>query len=170
MDRATPKIRFGIAPGSSARIAESEQESAEARPRMQISGGTAARKAEGEAPTATQRPYSISMQARTGKPFTLADVSAMDARSQLKRQEGAVQAESTEGVSEARLHGSGIRTSSFRPVAERDKVSAPTGNLPVFDEGSFNGLNERETQTPPRSPFQTLRDLFSRTLPEQDKK
>lgn len=173
MDRSTPKIRFGIAPGSSARMAEREQESEEARARMQISGGTAARKAEGEARAATARPYSIRMQARTGKPFSLADAAAMEAQSQVSRRsqrEEAVQAESTKSVSEARLHGSGIRSSSFRPVAERNQVSVPAGELPVFEEGRFDGINERETQTPPRSPFQTLRDLFSRTLPEQGKK
>lgn len=170
MDRGTPKIRFGIAPGSSARIAEREQESAEARPRMQISGGTAARKAEGEARAETARPYSISMQARTGKPFTLADVAAMDAQAQSSRHEDTVRAEPTKDQPEARLHGSGIRSSSFRPMAARDQVSAPTGSRSVIEEGSFTGQKERETQTPPRSPFQTLRDLFSRTLPEQDKK
>lgn len=171
MDRVTPKIRFGIAPGSSARIAEQERKTAEATPQMQIRGGTAARMAEAEPPIATQRPYSISMQARTGKPFTLSDVSGMNSQPTApKGQESALQGERSASVSEDQLRGSDVRTSSFRPLSERDKISAPTGNVPGFDEGISTGKDKRETQTPPRSPFQTLRDLFSRTLPEQDKK
>jgi hypothetical protein len=161
MDRSTPKIRFGISPGSSARIAEQEQKTAEAGPQMQIRGGTAARMSEGEAPAAAQRPYSISMQARTGKPFTLADVSGMDHRSQ---------AEMRESESEQRPRDGAIQTSPFRPIPERNKFSTQTGNVPIFGEGVLAARDEERSQTSPRSLFQKLRSPFSRTLPKQEKK
>lgn len=159
MDDSTPKLRFKISPGSSARLAE--QERTGVPPRMRIQGGTAARMAEGEAPLAAQRPYSMSMQARTGKPFTLAEISAMDHSSVPQVQQSAA---------ENQPRDSAIRTRPFRPIPERDKLSAPTGDVPVFEEGALTHQFEKEAQIPPRSPLQTLRDLFSRTLPRQDKK
>ncbi|WP_188552752.1 hypothetical protein [Edaphobacter dinghuensis] len=157
-------MRFNISAGTAARRAEQEEqerESAGPRPRIHLRGGTAARMAENEAPIAAQRPYSMSMQARTGKPFTLADVAAEKKSSSSQEQQS---------VPEDRRRGNAILTSSFRPASRPDKFSTPTGNHSVFEEGVLPRKFDKEAQIPPRSPLQTLRDLFSRTLPEQDKK
>lgn len=158
-------MRFNISAGSAARRAEQEEqerESAGAHPRIHLRGGTAARMAESEAPVAAQRPYSMSMQARTGKPFTLADIEAENKAAPSQGQQ--------QSAPEDRPRGSAILTSSFRPVSNPDKFSTPTGNRPVFEEGALTQEFDKEAQIPPRSPLQTLRDLFSRTLPKQDKK
>ena len=167
MERNTPpKIRFGIAPGSSARIAEQQARSAEPSPSLRIQGGTAARKAEAEAPRDPQRPYGVSMQARTGRQVSLADLMEAEAEAYARRLPGQ-RSESAEPAQAARHdHGptaraqDGVRISSFRPLPTQPQFSASAGDVPPI-QASSAGTKE-ETPTAPRSPFQLLRSLFSR--------
>ncbi len=172
MDRVTPKIRFGIAPGTSARSSEQEHKAAgSASSSMHIQGGTAARMAESEARVETRRPYGVSMQARTGKACTLEEMMEAEAaarrgpgqKSTLPAQPGLNAADSSvESLSAAGTRAQdSVRTTAFCPVAVHDQFSATAGETPSV-EAYPAGMNE-ETPTVPRSPFQILRSLFSRT-------
>jgi hypothetical protein len=155
MDPVRPKIRFEISPGNSARISEQEHKDADPVRSMRIQGGIAARMAESEERAEGSRAYDVSMQARTGTPCTLADL--MEAEAQAQRRHGE--------------HGrqpvqDGVRRTSFRPVEAQHQLSATSGaTLPFTDAPA--GTN-KEAQTPSRSPFQTIRSLFSR-IPGMDK-
>lgn len=145
MESGTPKIRFGIAPGTSAR--DAEQERAGTLPQMHIRGGTAARMAEAEAPVAPQRPYSISMRAQSGRPFTLSGSSVAEA-SPAKPQN--VQPKPD------------IRTESFRPLIQQGEISAPAAGRVERDFPA----GKDESGALGNSPLQVLRNLFSRKSPK----
>ncbi|NYF78670.1 hypothetical protein [Granulicella arctica] len=168
MDRVTPKIRFGIAPGTSARISEQEHEAAGPSPSMRIQGGTAARKAEAEARVETRRPYGVSMQARTGKACSLEEL--MEAEAAARRGPGQHPAQRSASMAASSISDSSsageraqdrVQTTAFRPVPVHNQFSATAGETLSF-AASPAGTSE-ETPTAPRSPFQILRSLFSRT-------
>lgn len=160
-------------------MVEQQAESAESSPSLRIQGGTAARKAESETPREGQRPYGVSMQARTGKPVTMADLMEAEAyarrtpgqRSVHSNEDGRDDRHETEGRAEIVLEDrtairsdarakDDVRTSSFRPMQAQNQFSASAGDVPS-SQASLAGTNE-ETPTAPRSPFQLLRSLFSR--------
>lgn len=159
MDNSTPKIRFGITPGTSARISEQEHKTAEPLSPMQIKGGTSARKAEAEASVEARRPYGVTMQARTGKPCTLAELMEAEAASRRGHGQQSMPLQQSSGASEERAQDT-VRTTSFRPVPTHDHISATAGEILPFAANPASA-NE-ETLTAARSPFQTLRSLFSR--------
>lgn len=178
MDSVTPKIRFGIAPGSSARLSEKEREATEAVPSMRIQGGTAARMAEAESQVRTQRPYSMSMQARTGKPFTLGQERPDEPNANVGGHAGGDtvrSASSSQRVAPASAPTdrawSNRAEERSASLFERQRVSVFAGDAPISKGGSTD-KDEKETQTAPRSSFQTLRSFFSRTSPDgvRDKK
>jgi hypothetical protein len=154
MDEVTPRIRLGIVPGSSARMSEDEHEAAGPRRSMRIAGGTSARAAEAEAQTAEKRRYGVSMQTRAGKPCTMEDLMAAEAAARYG------QTPQGPDVLEEQAHDS-VRRESFRPMPAQHKVSARTGDRLPLAAGPV--AKNEETRTESRSPFQTLRSLFSRT-------
>jgi hypothetical protein len=161
MDEVTPKIRFGIVPGSSARISEEEHEAAGPRRAMRIAGGTSARAAEAEARAAEKRPYGVSMQARTGKPCTMDDLMAAEAEARYGQASQVVRT-TPQGsdVLEEKAHDS-VRRESFQPMLAHGKIFATAGDTLPF--AAAPAAKNEETRTESRSPFQTLRSLFSRT-------
>jgi hypothetical protein len=166
MDPVRPKIRFEISPGSSARISEQEHKDAGPVRSMRIQGGIAARTAESEERVEGSRAYGVSMQARTGKPCTLADL--MEAETQAQRRHGEHGSQPVQqgpGLAEDSAQDS-VRSTSFRPVETQHQLSATSGDTLPFPDAPA-GTN-KEAQTPSRSPFQTIRSLFSR-IPGMDK-
>lgn len=165
MDPVRPKIRFEISPGSSARISEQEHKDAPVRS-MRIQGGIAARTAESEERAEGSRAYGVSMQARTGKPCTLADLMEAEAQAQRRHGEhGRQPVQQGPGLAEDSAQDS-VRSTSFRPVEAQHQLSATSGDTLPFPDAPA-GTN-KEAQTPSRSPFQTIRSLFSR-IPGMDK-
>jgi hypothetical protein len=167
MEHVTPKLRFRIAPGSSARMAEEERRTAEASPQTQIRSASAARMAESEEPAAPQRPYSIRMQARTGVPFTLTGDADATSTTGLQGHAFASPSELSEWGSEDESPQAAIPTLSFRPDPERDQVSISARNVLILEEDDSTTKGQKETRTQRRTPFQTLRSLFSRKSPRQ---
>ena len=159
------KLRLNIAPGSAARIAETEKKESEAPQRVtRIQAGSAARLAEAEAAASPQRPYSISMRANTGRPFTLDE--EMRARAVSSSQSTQKSSQSNESVLNDSLSEppeAKIQTTSFRPITQGDKVSGSIFGASFAQEDRSGSGVEKETQARSRSPLQTIRALFSRT-------
>jgi hypothetical protein len=166
MDPVRPKIRFEISPGSSARISEQEHKDAGPARSMRIQGGIAARTAESAERAEGSRAYGVSMQARTGKPCTLADLMEAEAQAQRRHDEHDRQpVQQGQGLAKDPAQAS-VRSTSFRPVEVQHQLSATSGDTLPFPDAPA-GTN-KEAQTPSRSPFQTIRSLFSR-IPGMDK-
>ena len=162
MDEKSATLRFGIAPGTSARISEHEHRAAGPGPSMGIAGGTSARRAEAEARTEAQRPYGVSMQARTGKACSMEDLMAAEAAAKgTHGQRAAARMQENEATGE-RAQDS-VRRMSFRPVPHRPvansgQVSAIAGDAP--SNGVSPDGTKEEARTVSRSPFQALRSLL----------
>lgn len=177
MDSGTPKIRFRVGPGTSARLSEQEHEVTGPTPSMRIKGGTAARMAEAEPKVAPRGPYGMSMRAQTGKPFTLAELqnggaslntsSGVNVDANVGRPTSAVQTDSlgstpTDGTSSNRV---GAKAAT---LLQHQTVSVSAGGASIVEGGS-TGKDEKETQIASRSSFQSLgsfqklRSFFSRT-------
>jgi hypothetical protein len=164
MDEKSSTIRFGIVPGTSARISEQEQRLTGPGPSLRIAGGTSARRAEAEPRTEAQRPYGVSMQARTGKACSMEDLMAAEAAAQGGYGQRAVARMQTNEATGERVGDraqDSVRRTSFQPVARNDQVSASAGNTPLYGAAP-DGTKEEEARTVARSPFQALRSLFMR--------
>jgi hypothetical protein len=127
---------------------------------MRIEGGTSARIAEGEVRCAAPRPYGVSMRAATGKPFTLADMERLDAFPQ-RQQEQPDRSTNRQNFSASEDGANDrVQTTSFRPVTAQNLCSSPAACTSPIE--AISPHVSKETPTLPRSPFQTLRSLFSR--------
>lgn len=160
------KLRLNIAPGSAARIAETEKKESEAPQKvMRIQAGSAARMAEAEAAASPQRPYSISMRASTGRPFTLdEEMRARVVPSSQSTQKSSQNNESVLNDSLSDQSEAKVQTTSFRPMTQDNKVSDSTGGASfVQEDRRSTGGEEKGTHARSRSPLQTIRALFSRT-------
>jgi hypothetical protein len=146
-------------------MSEEEHEAAGPRKSMRIAGGTSARMAEAEEKAPQKRPYGVSMQARNGEPCTMEDLMAAEGAARYGQ---ASQVAQVPDGSEARAHDS-VRRESFQRIPTHGEISASAGNTLPLAAGPA-GTNE-ETRTGSRSPFQTLRSLFSRTpgIEKQDR-
>jgi hypothetical protein len=169
MDEKSSTIRFGIAPGTSARRSEQEHRAAGPGASMRIAGGTSARRAEAEGRTETQRPYGVSMQARTGKACSMEDLMAAEAAAEGRYgQRAAARMQPSEATVVDRVGvraQDSVQRATFQPVAERpvannDQISASAGDAPLYGVGP-DGTKE-EARTVSRSPFQALRSLLMR--------
>jgi hypothetical protein len=170
MDQKTPKIRFGIAPGRSARLSEDEHKAAAPASSVRIEGGRSSRIAEAEVQAEVRRPYGVSMQARTGKPCTLEDLMAAEAATQggYGRRRAMPQApqDMEAGVGQTGIRAQDtVETISFRRVTMDHSISANAGAAPPFRANPDS--TKVEAQTRSRSPFHALRSLFSRTGTEK---
>ena len=154
MDKG-PKVRFGVAPASAARSAEEAHDAAGSRVSMRIEGGRSARMSEAEEKAAEKRPYGVNMQARTGEPCTMEDLMAAEAAARYGQAPKGPQY----GKTSEEMASHSVRREAFRPLPAPDELSAAAGTaLNAAGPASTNG----GTQAASRSPYQTLRSLFSR--------
>ena len=166
MHSETPKSRFGISPGMSARSAEEERRSEDVRPQMRIQGGTAARLAESELRGAAQRPLSIRLQARAGGAFLPDSLRGADAAN-ARWHEGkeSMPTEVAASAQEDKTSESVIREHSRQPSAA-DRLPSQAMNFVRLKKDFSLAKNEKKNSTTRTSPLQKLRALFLRKLPK----
>ena len=184
MDNGTPKIRFGIAPSMSARISEQEHRSAGSGPTTRIAGGTSARIAEeeerarrwahepDEEQAAGVHPYGVSLRAQGGRPCTIEELMSAESAARYgqstspanQEQDGQVvpaTALASQGFApQAGEPQATVEREVFRSLPVKDRISATTGEGFFFTVASDS--TKEGAQTTSRSPFQTLRSLFTR--------
>lgn len=163
MHSETPKSRFKIRPGTSARSAEEERNSKDVFPQMRIQGGTSARLAEADA-RAARGPLSIRWQARAGEALAPASLRSADAAhaESYHGKESAQQKPAT-GDKSSR---SAIRDSSRQPAEAPERLSNPATKVVEVKKGFSLARGEEKNSTTPTSPLKKLRALFLRKVPK----
>jgi hypothetical protein len=101
------------------------------------------------------------MQARTGKPCTLADMMEAEAASRRGREQQDMPPPQQSSKPSGERAQDNVQRTTFHPLPMTDPFSAIAGDALPFEPGPA-GMKE-EARTTPRSPFQALRSLFSRT-------
>jgi hypothetical protein len=166
MHSETPKSRFKIRPGMSARSAEEERNSKDVFPQMRIQGGTAARLAEAEA-RAARGPLSIQWQARRGEALAPASLRSADAASaQTYQGKESAQQKPATSLPGDKSSRSLIRESSRQPAAAPERLPNPATKVVEVKEDVSLARGEKKNSTTPTSPLQKLRALFLRKLPK----
>lgn len=167
MHSETPKSRFEISPGMSARCAEEERKSRDVLPRIGTEGGTAARLAEAELGVASRRPMSIRLQARAGVAIPPSSFRGTDAaNAQWLQGKESAPAEIAASGPEGKSSGSVIRKHSGQHVAAPDRLPDQAGSVAGGRKDLLLAKSEAENSRTQKSPMQRLRVLFSRKLPK----
>jgi hypothetical protein len=162
MHSGTPKIKLGIAPGTSARKAEQERQAEDVPQMKRIQPGTAARIAEAEKQVSVQRPFSIQVQGRVGKPYARFDSSIEEPVQSDARNEVPL-ANSTEKNAE---NVSSANHPSLKLVTGRNQARNTADSKRVLPFGRDKNIDQdKNKKESPTSPFKRLRALFSRSLP-----
>jgi hypothetical protein len=163
MHSETPKSRFKIRPGMSARSAEEERNSKDVFPQMRIQGGTSARLAEAEA-RAARGPLSIRWQARAGEALAPASLRSADAaHAEAYQGKESAQQKPATGDKSSR---SAIRDSSRQRAEAPERLPNPATKVVEVKKGFSLARGEEKNSTTPTSPLKKLRALFLRKLPK----